>query len=435
VSNSAISYCTNGLYLYGSNPSIYNNNIHNNTYGIYLLSSSPNIYDNFIQNNTAQGINCSASSNPAVGNGSGAGNNFNQNNYGVFCWNNSAPNLGYNSTGYNDLTNTNYNVYNMSSNGIYAMNNYWGDTNPTNFKIAGISSVVITGYKSSSQYVPTPPLNKTSSNIYASDTVSIPLLSELDKANQYIASNNLVQARVICLNLINNFPDNCVSFNALNLLKETFPANQIDSVKNLYKSIFNRNIKKKINAIAGLVLAEIDTVNRLFLLDNVISSYARDSVLELALFDKFICYYFDKSDKQNALSVLTKLDNMFPLSQGDIEAHQILGDENYYGMDVNKKQTLPNSAVQTITGYTLNDNYPNPFNPSTIISWQLAAGSFVTLKVYDVLGKEVKTLVNERQEAGTHSISFDGSTLSSGVYFYQLRAGSFLWTKKMLLTK
>lgn len=89
------------------------------------------------------------------------------------------------------------------------------------------------------------------------------------------------------------------------------------------------------------------------------------------------------------------------------------------------------------TAFSLSQNYPNPFNPETIISWQLATSSFVILKVYDVLGNEVATLVNEEQSAGSYRIEFSSknSEISSGVYFYQLRAGDFVQTKKMILMK
>ncbi len=85
--------------------------------------------------------------------------------------------------------------------------------------------------------------------------------------------------------------------------------------------------------------------------------------------------------------------------------------------------------------YTLYQNYPNPFNPSTTINYQLPANSQVTLKVYDVLGREVTTLVNERESAGSYSIKFDGSSLPSGVYFYRLQTSSFMQTKKLVLIK
>jgi hypothetical protein len=85
--------------------------------------------------------------------------------------------------------------------------------------------------------------------------------------------------------------------------------------------------------------------------------------------------------------------------------------------------------------FALDQNYPNPFNPGTAISYQLSAVSVVTLKVYDVLGKEVGTLANEVQQPGVHSLRWDGSSFPSGVYFYSLMAGNNFSTKKMLLIK
>ncbi len=85
--------------------------------------------------------------------------------------------------------------------------------------------------------------------------------------------------------------------------------------------------------------------------------------------------------------------------------------------------------------YNLAQNYPNPFNPSTKISWQLPVGSHQSIKVYDVLGNEVATLVDEYREAGRYEVEFNGSNLASGMYLYRLQAGSFVETKKMILIK
>jgi len=85
--------------------------------------------------------------------------------------------------------------------------------------------------------------------------------------------------------------------------------------------------------------------------------------------------------------------------------------------------------------FLLQQNYPNPFNPNTIISYQLPVTGNVTLKVYDLLGKEVATLVNEEKPSGHYEINFDASNLASGIYYYQLRAGEFVETKKMTLIK
>ena len=94
-----------------------------------------------------------------------------------------------------------------------------------------------------------------------------------------------------------------------------------------------------------------------------------------------------------------------------------------------------NRFSSTNDNYILNDNYPNPFNPSTTISWQSPVGSWQTLKVYDVLGNEVATLVDEYKPAGKYEVEFNATELTSGVYFYQLKAGEFIQTKKMVLIK
>jgi hypothetical protein len=92
------------------------------------------------------------------------------------------------------------------------------------------------------------------------------------------------------------------------------------------------------------------------------------------------------------------------------------------------------------SGFALSQNYPNPFNPTTAIRYQLPGASWVTLKVFDVLGREVATLVGERKLAGSHVVRFDGSSLASGVYVYRLTAedastGSVVLTKKLLLLR
>ena len=85
--------------------------------------------------------------------------------------------------------------------------------------------------------------------------------------------------------------------------------------------------------------------------------------------------------------------------------------------------------------FSLAQNYPNPFNPSTAINYTIGAKAHVTLKVYNVIGQEVATLVNESMNPGTYSATFSASNFSSGVYFYRLAAGNFIQTNKMVLLK
>jgi hypothetical protein len=117
---------------------------------------------------------------------------------------------------------------------------------------------------------------------------------------------------------------------------------------------------------------------------------------------------------------------------------------------VNKKDTIDfmitsadgiimiKSFIFSYTGpkeFKLEQNYPNPFNPATTIQYQLPQDKRVTLKVYDILGSEVATLVNEEQQAGYKEVLFNASNFASGMYVYRLQAGSYVSTKKMLMIK
>jgi predicted nucleotidyltransferase len=117
------------------------------------------------------------------------------------------------------------------------------------------------------------------------------------------------------------------------------------------------------------------------------------------------------------------LDNCFAAS-GFAQEHSL----NITSIEEEQFNGLP-------TEYELNQNYPNPFNPITVISWQSPVSSWQTMKVYDVLGNEVATLVNEYKPAGIYEIYFNGSGLTSGIYFYKISSGSFVETKKMILLK
>ena len=120
-------------------------------------------------------------------------------------------------------------------------------------------------------------------------------------------------------------------------------------------------------------------------------------------------YYGDSLDAQFLYNAITFNDQYTDINNKD-----------------NNESTIPH-------GYFLEQNYPNPFNPSTSIQYAISSRQFVTLKVYDVLGNEIATLVNEEKAAGSYEIGFDGSELTSGIYLYKLQAGSFVETKKMVL--
>jgi len=117
------------------------------------------------------------------------------------------------------------------------------------------------------------------------------------------------------------------------------------------------------------------------------------------------------------------------------------GASGIYAQDINPEGELGNpvtliqNGISIPSSFVLFQNYPNPFNPTTTIKYRIPELSFVTLKVYDVLGNEIATFVNEEKSVGSYNVEFNATEIPSGIYFYRLQAGSFVETKKMLLLK
>ena len=143
-------------------------------------------------------------------------------------------------------------------------------------------------------------------------------------------------------------------------------------------------------------------------------------------------------------------DQIYPTEVSDGNGGAIITWQDYRvaypdSVDIYTQQINTNGNLGVVTSilqdpdisnnFALLQNYPNPFNPSTTIQYRVSSNQFVHLKVYDVLGREVTTLVNEEKSAGNFEIIFDASQLSSGIYFYKMQAGSFVETKKMILIK
>ncbi len=144
--------------------------------------------------------------------------------------------------------------------------------------------------------------------------------------------------------------------------------------------------------------------------------------------DKVICIDLDhENNYTNGFMSALYYEN------GEIYNFQTNGTTETYTML--KTMTEIDQEEHQLQKFSLNQNYPNPFNPSTIIKYEIPERSFVTIKVYDVLGREIITLVNQEKPVGSYEVVFDSQGLTSGVYFYRMQAGSFVETKKMVLMK
>ena len=129
------------------------------------------------------------------------------------------------------------------------------------------------------------------------------------------------------------------------------------------------------------------------------------------------------------------IDVAFVIAAGDSLAdlqNSVIASKTKYS---NVLTGVENQTTEKPLEFKLDQNYPNPFNPSTTISYQIPSASYVTLKVYDILGKEVATLVNRQENMGEHSVIFNAKNLTSGIYFYKLQAGNYIAIKKLVLLK
>jgi subtilisin family serine protease/tetratricopeptide (TPR) repeat protein len=150
-----------------------------------------------------------------------------------------------------------------------------------------------------------------------------------------------------------------------------------------------------------------------------------------ALFNKGLIYSHDLNKPDSANECFSSIIKNYPSSNIVSFAEKELG---LLGVNVENLQKESISSNSAKLNYRL-ENYPNPFNPTTNIKYQLPKNGFVTLKVYDILGREVATLVNENQQAGSYSVLFDASKLASGIYIYTIHANDFVQSKKMNLVK
>ncbi|NMB81647.1 MAG: T9SS type A sorting domain-containing protein [Ignavibacteria bacterium] len=152
---------------------------------------------------------------------------------------------------------------------------------------------------------------------------------------------------------------------------------------------------------------------------------------KLALFRKGFIYLTEENNRTGAEKVFGEFITKYPEDELTEIVNYTLGKTN----ELNKAVTLFEEEKTAPEGFVLDDCYPNPFNPATTIRYKIPQDGHISLKVYDMLGREVAQLVNEVKRAGEYTVNFDGSKLSSGVYIYKLVGNNVNISKKMILMK
>lgn len=158
--------------------------------------------------------------------------------------------------------------------------------------------------------------------------------------------------------------------------------------------------------------------------ENHIRSVSKDG--STSGFASFICFSTHPvSGVKTGVVMVTNWKNPPPVHNTAFNILKYMNEQGSLGIQNNSE----------LTGYDLKQNYPNPFNPETILEFVIPKSEFVTLKIYDLLGKEILELINEFKPAGNYSVPFNGKNLQSGIYYYTIEAGDFKQTRKMMLIK
>ena len=251
-------------------------------------------------------------------------------------------------------------------------------------------------------------------------------------------------ARNLCIDILENNSDDELVPLALRLFKRTFSREETAD----YKAFLNHgNNARKGTVAKGLLQVQnaIYEENPIVCLDSVASEYTKKLPAEQALYKKAVYQLMVQGDRKGAKISRLKLETDFPESHLLIDLNLLLSDTmTARNSTINQGLGKANSeGVVTVEyDYNLYNNYPNPFNPETVIKFSLKEKSNVTLTVYNITGQKVVELVNGEMEKGSYEKRFDGANLSSGVYIFRLSAQSlehantnYTKTMKALLLK
>jgi|GEM_PF-5083476 len=205
-------------------------------------------------------------------------------------------------------------------------------------------------------------------------------------------------------------------------------SNARDSLKGFLQSNLQNAQPKEFNVYAKIMLADLSKNDYINTLNGIVSWYPVTVKKPYILFKKFLYYLNEAEDKESALNTFNQMTTAYSTHTLTREAKHLLGQPTL----LSKGKTTV--SVKPVT-YELTQNYPNPFNPVTTIKYGIKERTDVRVDVFDILGRRIKTLVNEPKDAGYYEVVFDASKLSSGVYIYRLTTKDFTASRKMMVVK
>jgi hypothetical protein len=478
ILNSLFEYCTNGIYTENSNPIISGNTIKPTNYGIFGSGTSATVIvsDNVIYKTSGttgyhnyEGIYLHDSPvlyayhNDIRGfyhgmylGGSAYANftdyhdetpNINNRLYDNYqglavAWNaNCYAGDIYNYGGNNSIYGNTYQAYVYHNGILSARYNYWGGGAPSGYYCESGSTFDY------ANYVTTDPWNgqglkigsnQNSSNVAASMAKTTAKSSEFQKAHELELAGQVDDEIAIYKKMASSEVFGKAALSNLARLQKKYNKTDIDSYfDNLVTS--NHQYKNHVESIlANKALLDGKYSQAMSIYDKVIADDPTGYDGLNAKMDKFLAVLHVANDRAAAVKILNEVKSTAGDNE-DLKLKIAAAETLLYGVSSetsgeNTVQTK-NAVDETPKEFVLSANYPNPFNPTTTISYQLPKDGLVCIKIYDALGREVSTLVNESKTKGTYTVSFNAASLPSGLYFYTMKSGNFSSTKKMMLLK
>jgi len=425
-----------------------NNNTSNNWIGAALwYDSDPIIEGTSFNNNSSYGLACYGSASPNLNYNSSynfggynivTGNNYS--NRAIRIIGSSFPNLGEPPAslgGYNSiLNNTGYEVYNSTSQMIFACNNWWGDDE-------GLGTSTLYGLVRWIPYLTSDPNPQQKSNlsnpVYAYDEESA-LPEDLQIAN---FEQNISEYESSADRYKKHFTENKESkynsYSAEQHIKSLScylePKAVVEEIERTLSEKYDNSVQYELLTGLSLKLSIIQQSEKAIeKLDEALRLKLDEEQEDRVLSLKAMVYIYDLKETEKGKTIFEEI---VKSSSKDSPWYELAASELNI---INSKISLPKISIESNfveipDEYELVGNYPNPFNPTTKISYQLPNKAQVTLKIYDLLGREVAILVNEEKQAGKYEVEFDASSLSSGVYLYRISINDFVKTMKMMVVK
>ncbi len=425
VSNTMINYCGTGVLIQnGAAPKFTNSTITYSDYnGVACYGGAtpsfgvfPTWGDNVIRRNGDRGVYAAYSCT-------------------VFLGQNTLPPSGGRNSIYENYNANGYQASILYGSTSMAEKNWWGSSSPSSSIFENPSAIDYNPWWTGSDPHSSRPLT----GAINADTETSPVaddneLNETDSLNQQLWQAFILyqkakydSAMQISRDIIKLAPLSDEAFSALNVLRISHAASGKPGLEGYLTQLIAKHVGEEMAGVARLNLAwyalgQDNATDALVKLQDNIVSFSNNAVERITLFQKMVVYLLNLGDRQSAEAAFSELQTKYPNDPLVVEAQRLLGKSTPQNQ---QKQLTKLNTAELQRSSTALSSHPNPFNPETRIQYQIPEASLIQLRIYNLMGQEIRTLVQEQQNPGTYSVVWDGKNdsgieVSSGVYIYQV---------------